>query len=178
MKQPSKETAMWFAVKTKTRCEKAVRGALERQGITNYLPTVNTPRLHGARRRIVEYPLIPGYIFVHILFKDYLRVLQTENVVDLIRFGADLIPIPQLEIDLLKRLCADIGYEVIVCRHAYCTGDTVQVIAGPLKGITGKLMTIQGRKNLLIELRNVGHSLQVVQMKSQHVRPVASGVGA
>jgi len=177
MKQPSKDQALWFAAQTKYRCEKAVQRYLEKQQITNYLPIVNTPRLHGSRRRIVEKPLIPGYVFVHIAYQDYLKVLKTENIIDLVRFGSEIVPIPQQEIDLLQKFCTSIDYEIVLGRPAYQSGDIVQVVAGPLKGIVGRLITVQGRKNLVVELKNVGHSLQVVQMKMQYVRRIqGSGI--
>lgn len=169
---------MWFAVYTRNRCEKAVRRALDRQGIANYLPILHTPRLHGTRSRIVECPLIPGYIFVHISFDDYLSVLQTEHVVDMVRFGADLIPIPSAEIQTLQQICSSTAHEVIVSRSRYIAGDLVQVINGPLKGISGKLVKIGGRKNLVVELKNVGHSLQIVQLEARYVQRLASALEA
>ncbi|MCB0633806.1 MAG: UpxY family transcription antiterminator [Saprospiraceae bacterium] len=170
MKQPSKEINMWFAVLTRNRCEKAVQRFLEMQQIKHYLPIISLPRLHGTRRRIVNRPLIPGYIFVHISLYEYVRVLQTEHVVDLVRFGTELIPIPQEEIDLLKKFCMNVDHEIIIGRPRYQPGDIVQVISGPLKGVIGKLMNVQGRKNLVVELKNVGYSFQIVEMKPQHVR--------
>lgn len=177
MKQPSKETKMWFAVLTRNRCEKAVQRLLEMQQIRHYLPVLSLARLHGTRRRIVDRPLIPGYIFVYISLYEYVRVLQTEHVVDLVRFGTELIPIPQEEIDLLRQFCVNKDYDIIVGRPQYIAGDLVQVIAGPLKGVIGKLMNVQGRKNLLVELKNVGYSFQIVEMRPHHVRCL-SGVGA
>lgn len=161
---------MWFAVQTRSRCEKAVQRSLERQEITHYLPIVSLPRLHGTRRRVVKSPLIAGYIFVNISLEDYIRVLQTENVIDLVRFGSELIPIPEEEIDTLKKFCTNASYEVIVGRPKLTSGELVQVVTGPLKGLIGKLMNVKGKKNLVVELVNVGYSLQVVQMQPQHVR--------
>lgn len=173
MKQPSKEIKMWFAVHTRNRCEKVVQRLLEMQYIEHYLPIISLHRLHGTRRRVVNRPLIPGYIFVHISLHEYVRVLQTEHVVGLVRFGTELIPIPQEEIDILKKFCKNAEHEIILGRPRLSAGETVQVITGPLKGVIGKLMSVQGRKNLLVELKNVGYSFQIVEMKAQHVRSLS-----
>ena len=170
MKQPSNDTKLWFAVLTRNRCEKAVQRLLAMQQITHYLPIISLPRLHGTRRRIVNCPLIPGYIFVQITLRNYVQVLQTDNVVDFVRFGMELIPIPEEEIDIMRKFCTNVHHEIMVGRPTYATGDMVQVVDGPLKGVVGKLMTVRGKKNLVVELKNVGYSLQIVEVQSQYVR--------
>jgi transcription antitermination factor NusG len=170
MKQPPKETEMWFAVYTRSRCEKAVSRALEQKKITHYLPVINRKRLYSNRTRSISCPLIPGYIFVQIAFRDYVPVLQTEHVVDFVRFGSEINPIPQMEIDLLRQFSGDTEHEIILAANHYQEGDEVEVTMGPLKGIKGTLITVKGRKSLIVELKNVGHSLQVVHMKLRHVR--------
>lgn len=172
MKQPSTDTALWFAVQVRSRSEKAVLAALEKQGIHAYLPLVSVKRFHGTRKRIVDQPLIPHYVFVQITMKHYVPVLQTQHVVQFVRFGSELIPIPQGEIDILNKVCQDPSLEVVVARYAYVVGDDVQVIDGPLKGIIGKLRAIQGRKNLIVELKNFGHALEVVQIRPQYLRKI------
>lgn len=161
---------MWFAVSTRSRCEKAVQRNLEKKGIAHYLPLLSKKRTYGSSQRKVDLPLIPGYIFVFITHQDYLHVLQTDNVIGFVRFGAEINPIPQAEIDLLETLCNDNIHDIIAGKPNYRGGDAVEVISGPLKGVKGNLITVQGRHNLVVELKNIGNSLQVVHMESRHVR--------
>lgn len=172
MKQPSRDTAMWFAVQVRSRSEKAVLTSLQKQGIHAYLPLISTHRIHGTRKRVLDLPLISNYVFVLVTYRDYIPVLQTRHVVEFVRFGGDINPIPQQEIDLLTKVCQDSSLEVIIAKSSYTAGDAVQVIDGPLKGTIGKLRTIQGSKNLIVELKNFGHALEVVQIRPQYLRKI------
>jgi transcription antitermination factor NusG len=167
---------MWFAVHTRSRSEKSVERALERQNIDHFLPLMDREREYAGRKRSVSHPLIPGYIFVRITFKDYLAVLQTKNVVDFVRFGSEINPIPQREIDILEQFCRDKQHTIILSNTRYHRGDQVVVTAGPLKGIQGTLIAAKGRRNLVVELRNVGHSLQVVQIESRYLKRLGLAV--
>ena len=40
-------------------------------------------------------------------------------------------------------------------------GDTVEVIGGKLTGIKGQLIEKQGKKQMVVELENVGYSLKM-----------------
>lgn len=170
MVQPAKDIAMWFAVSTRSRCEKAVQRALEKKSIAHYLPLMSKKRTYRSGQRKVILPLIPGYIFVFITHQDYLQVLQTENVAGFVRFGAEINPIPQTEIDLLKTLCKDNVHEIIPGKANYSRGEAVEVIKGPLMGVKGNLITVQGQNNLVVELKNIGNSLQIVHMESRTSR--------
>jgi len=67
----------WFAAYTRSRNEKKVAGELEEQHIEYYLPLIKTIRQWSDRKKKVEVPLINSYIFVRIIEKEYLKVLQT-----------------------------------------------------------------------------------------------------
>jgi transcription antitermination factor NusG len=50
---------------------------------------------------------------------------------------------------------------VVVQEQSYAKGDWVEVTKGPLLGMKGCLLNIQGKDKLLVELTNSGHSLHI-----------------
>jgi transcription antitermination factor NusG len=151
----------WYAVYTKSRAEKKVQLELEFQGIDHYLPLQQKLRQWSDRKKWVEVPLIPGYIFVHIDRFDYDRVLRTANVVSYVRFEGKAALIPDNQIDLIKRMLRDTSLEIEVSTQNFTEGDAIEVMAGPLLGIRGKLVSFKGKKRVAVELEQLNLSLTI-----------------
>jgi transcriptional antiterminator RfaH len=162
----------WFAVRTRFKSEKVALKQLQRMGIESYLPIRQLTRRYGRKIRQVELPLINSFIFVKIKKQEYVHVLETEYVAGFLRFGNNILSIPESEIALLKRLLGeDIDLEVV--EATYSSGDWVEVIMGPLLGMKGRLLNILGKDKLLIELTNSGHTLQI-SIETQLLRKINS----
>ena len=148
----------WFAVYTKYRCEKSVLRELSSKHINAYVPIKVIEKKYGYNRRLVELPLISCYVFVKICKSEYVSVLETDNVINYVKFGKDLIPIPEKEIDILKQSVKDIKLKTTAEPRFY-QGDIVEVTAGHLKGMEGKLVELKGKKVFVVELKKFGYSL-------------------
>ncbi len=156
----------WFAVRTGFRNEKVALKMLTTNAIETYLPIQNLTRRYGKKVRKVEMPLINSYVFVRICKDQYKTVLQTEYVSGFLRLGQNILSIPDDQIDLMRRLLGE-GIELTVePTVAYQKGDWMEVIAGPLLGMRGILVTIHGKDTMLIELVNSGYTLQMSIDKS------------
>ena len=117
-------------------------------------------RRYTRKIKSYEIPLISCYIFVKITRDQYIPVLETENVVKFIRFAKNLIAIPEEEMDILKLVVGE-GENVEAQMGRFQEGDTVEVIGGKLTGLRGKLVEKQGKKQMVVELDNVGYSLKM-----------------
>jgi transcription antitermination factor NusG len=151
----------WFAVYTRSKSEKAAFRSLSRKGIEVYLPLRKHTRRYTRKIRTVELPLITCYIFVRIRKDEYVRVLETENVVGFVKFAKNLISIPEEEIDILKRVLGE-GWEVTAERTDHLVrGDRVEVAAGSLFGLQGTLVEDKDKHQVLVELERMGYSLRI-----------------
>jgi len=131
----------WFAVYTKSRHEKKVRKLLDEKKIENYLPLIKEYHQWSDRKKLVEVPLIRGYVFVRIAAKNSVYVLEVPGAVRFIKFKNELAPIPDFQIEALSRVIASgVSFRP---REYLKTGQMVQVSDGPLKGIKGKIQRIE-----------------------------------
>ncbi len=162
----------WFAVRTRYKREKLVLRALQSKGIEVYLPLNRVTRRWTRKTRVVDLPLINCYVFVRILKKDYVPVLDTENVVDFVRFSKNLISIPDNEIHLMKRIVGE-AENIEVEETILEEGDQVVVIYGNLTGLEGTLVERGSKKRLKVRLEMLGHSL-LMDMSSDHVLKATS----
>jgi transcriptional antiterminator NusG len=147
-KEPHTGSLHWYALRTKSRHEKLVRDQLDKQGIEPLLPTVKRLSQWKDRKKEIEVPLFSGYCFVRFSQREKAPVRQTTGVVEIIGSGSRPEPIPEQEIDALRRLMTSVlPYDP----HPYLhEGMKVEVVRGPLQGVLGILMRKEKRHRLVI----------------------------
>ena len=150
----------WFAVRTRFKSEKLAFKQLSLKGLSAYLPIRNMTRRYHKKIRHVELPLINSFVFVKIRKSEYVRVLETEYVAGFLKFGYNILAIPEQQIDLIKRLLGE-KIDIVVEPSGFQKGDWVEVTTGPLLGLRGQLVMIQGKERVLVELMNSGYTLQI-----------------
>lgn len=150
----------WYAVYTRFKCEKQVKKSLESKGITAYVPLCERVRKYGARRRVSHIPLIHCYVFVNVRPDDCIKVLKTPNVQGFPGRGNKPVPIPEREIDWLRRLAGEVS-ELDTVEQDYCEGMEVEIVSGPLCGIQGKLINKNGKNSFVVELSAIGCKLRM-----------------
>ncbi len=148
----------WFAIRTNYKREKLVRKYLGKKEVEAYLPINKVTRRWERKVRKVELPLINCYLFVKITKSEYIKVLETENVLNFVRFSKNLISIPDEEIELLKRITGE--YEDIeIAEVEYEEGDDVEIIAGNLTGLKGKLIEKNNTNKFKVKLEYLNYFL-------------------
>jgi transcription antitermination factor NusG len=155
----------WFAVYTKYKCEKYIVDQLAREGISAYVPLITKKKKYASRVKTNEVPLINSYIFVNIKKGDYVKVLQSEYVINFVKQRKNIISIPDEEINLLRMIVGEIE-SVVAEGIMYETGDEVEIIGGNLTGIKGKLVRKEGKNSFIVELVTIGLQLTMTIDKS------------
>lgn len=151
----------WFAVHTRSRSEKFVQRMLAKKGIQVWLPLQKLLRRYTRSTRTVEKPLINCYVFVRIVKTQYVPVLETENVAGFVKFGKNLLSIPESQIDLLKRITLEEGLDVEAVKGNFAEGDPVEIAFGNLAGLKGRIVRIEGKRKFQVELDYLFHSLLI-----------------
>jgi transcriptional antiterminator RfaH len=154
----------WYAIYTKPRHEKKVYQQLVEKSIVAFLPMTKSLRQWKDRRKWVEMPLFTGYVFIDILLKNKLEALQTHGVVKMVSFGGVPASIPHWQIEQLKKVIAQ--PESLRLEQYLKKGDTVEVIAGPLKGVRGYLREIRGEMRVAILIDGIYQSASFEVQKS------------
>jgi len=150
----------WYALWVKSRSEFVTSQELSRKGIENFVPAATRVRQWADRRKKVDFPLFPGYVFVHILpgGEEFLNVVQTRGSVCLVCLepGRPTSVSPQ-EIAAL-RILLESGSQIDV----YPTlkeGAAVRVKRGPLSGAVGILEKRKGQDIFLVNIEILGRSV-------------------
>jgi transcription termination/antitermination protein NusG len=161
-------TPAWFAIWTRSRHEQVVREQVQDKGIEAFLPTVTKWSRWKDRRKKVDWPLFPGYCFARFNPADRLSVLKCTGVVSIVSFNGDIAPIPDLEIDSLRRLVtSELQYDPCPLIKE---GTMVEVVHGPLKGVVGRLLRKGAHARLILAVDLIGQAVSV-EVDASDVKP-------
>ena len=169
----SAEQARWYAVHTRPRHEKKIVAELERKGVSAFLPLVREVRRWSDRRTTVEFPLFSCYVFVNLLPAPESRVsvLRSYGVLSLVGNGWEGTPIPDQQIEDIKRLVR--GKVPFTCYPFLAIGQKVRIRGGALDGIEGILTRRNGNDRLVISVETIQRSFSI-SVEGYEVEPVGS----
>jgi transcription antitermination factor NusG len=134
-----------------SRAEKKVAWRLEKHGIESFLPVMAVKSRWKDRQKRVKVPLFRGYVFARFTIDRYGDVLRTYRVATVVRLGGAPAPIPDEEIENVRRFAerlerADLFPEPA---HRFVEGQRVRIVAHPFDGAVEGVVTELRRGRLV-----------------------------
>jgi transcription termination/antitermination protein NusG len=153
-------TPSWYAVMTRSRHEKKVRDLLVRADVETFLPVYNRWSQWKDRKKLIDFPLFPGYCFARFPLADHFRIRSVHGVSGVLGNNGRPEPIPGVEVDALRRLIVS---RFRVDPHPFLeVGDSVEVVRGPLAGVKGRLIRKDGASRLVISVSLIRQAVVVL----------------
>jgi transcription elongation factor/antiterminator RfaH len=158
---PADSLPSWYAVQTRSRHERIACQHLMMRGFSLYLPTIVETHVWSDRRKKVEVPLFPGYVFVRLIAHNEWRVqvLRTPGVVRFVGGAPEGSPIPEEQIASVR---AVVERKMAYVSHPFLkVGQRVRVCGGALEGVEGIFVKHNGSDTLVISVDAIQRSLSV-----------------
>jgi transcription antitermination factor NusG len=155
----SEAATHWYAVFTRSNFEKRVAADLASRQLDCFLPLVHETHQWKDRRKVVDVPVFPGYVFVHMPDREQTRlaVLRTNGTVRILGHGSSIEPIPDVEIESI-RLLLQSGVPFV--SHPFLReGARVRVRRGVLKDLEGVLVRFKNRTRLVVSVDLLARSV-------------------
>ncbi|MGA2939402.1 MAG: UpxY family transcription antiterminator [Syntrophobacteraceae bacterium] len=165
---PDKE---WYALYVQVNHEKEVVKRLEQKEMDCFLPLMETWSKRRDRRKKIQLPMFPGYVFVHVLLASnvHLTVVKTPGALSLLHNSQGPLSIPSYQIENLRTMINAIQPIEI---HSYLRqGDWVHVVRGPLAGCIGILNRVDLHKGRLIVSVDIIKKSVSVELDLEDVEP-------
>jgi transcription antitermination factor NusG len=161
----------WYALYCQVNHEREVAKRLEQKEVSCFLPLMETWSKRRDRRKKIQLPIFPGYVFVHVHLDAYshLTVVKTPAVLCFIRNSEGPLPVPNHQIEGLQIMVSAAQPLAI---HSYLTeGERVKVVRGPLAGCIGILQRLDYRRGrLIVSLPILGKSVST-ELDIEDVEP-------
>jgi transcription antitermination factor NusG len=159
MQMMATDEQTWFALTAKHQHERTVAKLLGAKGFVVFYPTYNEIRRWKDRKKTLELPLFPGYVFFSGALERRVEILSTPGVFSIVAFGDTPAEISAEEIEAIQR--ATLSHMKLE-PHAFLTvGDRVRVTQGPLAGVSGILQRQKDSCRLVLSVELLGRSAAV-----------------
>ena len=144
----------WVAALVQMNCEKKVASKLDKLGITNYVPIQKEVHKWSDRRKKITRVVIPMVVFVRVDEIERNLVRDLSFIYKLITYPGQSQPaiIPDSQISQLQFMADNSKDQIVFKESSLCIGDTIRVIRGPLKGLTGSVCQTEDKK-LMVAVR-------------------------
>ncbi len=157
----------WYILKTKSNCEKKVLNILIQAGFVSYLPLYQTIRVWSDRKKKIEVPLIPSFVFVNCVPKELIVAAKTEGVAWIMRDIKDYAIVKDYEIENLRIFLSHDFKNDTENTVDFKEGEAVKVTNGPFSGLIGTALEKQGEFRIRIEINAIAANFSVSISKSQ-----------
>lgn len=153
----------WYACYTRSRHEKQVETLLKERGFESYLPVIARERQWKDRKKLVDFPLFPSYVFGRFTLAQLHSVLTTRGVSTIVRTNGYPTPIPDADIQNVQRFVSAIAQTGIETeqRPFLTEGQWVRILDGPFDGVEGVVVEQRGRKRVLVGVEAIGQGLEI-----------------
>ena len=163
----------WYAIHTRSNCEKRVSSILTETGIENYLPSFREVHQWKDRKQVVDVPVFPGYLFLR--FEDSrtarLMIARTDGVVRILGPGEKIEAIPDEQIEGLRLILS--GGAKCMAHPLLREGSWVRVKRGALKNLEGLLVRVKNQARLVLSINLLSQSVstEVDARDVEYLRP-------
>ncbi len=160
----------WYAAYTYPRHEKQVSAQIGGRSVESFLPLYRSARRWKDRRKEIDLPLFPGYVFVHMALAERLKVLTVPGIVHIVSSRGQPAPLDETEIEGLRhRRLAGVCLEP----HPYLSvGERVRVCSGPVAGLEGILVRRKDKFRVVLSIEMIMRSV-AVEVDEADIEPAA-----
>ena len=148
--EPAKNQFPWYALQTWLRKESQIASQLEGQGFECFLPKYKSVREWSDRKKEVEQPLFPGYLFCRFEYTQRRPVVVTPGVLQVVGCGRTPMPIEDREIEAIQ-IAVSSGIPSQPWPYLE-VGQKVRIHTGKLSGLEGILINFKGNHRVVLSV--------------------------
>jgi transcriptional antiterminator RfaH len=138
-------TKKWHVLYSKPRNEKKVVERLSKNGFEVYCPLIKTLRQWSDRKKKVQIPMFPGYIFALTNDGERQQILMDPGLLNYVYWLGKPAIVRDKEMEAIKSI-AHTGEDIHVASVGFEKGQFVEIPDGPFKGLTGRIDKLDRRK--------------------------------
>jgi hypothetical protein len=163
--------ARWWIAKVKPRQEKALAWDLYSQGMEYYLPMYMkiTRRRDNNKPRKSVVCLFQGYLCYCAPRGRERDIFRTGRVVNLVEVRNQRRFVEELD-QVYHALELGIAVEPLTTAENLIPGTRIRVESGPMRGVTGSVIRVQGAHKLILSVEGLGRA--AVAIEASRVKPI------
>ena len=159
----------WYALHVWSRRESIIANHLDGQGLECFLPMYKTTRRWSDRKKELEAPLFPGYLFCRFDLQNRRSVLMVPGVQQIVGIGRIPMPVEDGELESIRQALAS-GLKNEPCPYLV-VGERVRVNYGSMVDLEGTLTKFNGTNRVVLSVTLLQRSV-AMEVELAWVTPV------
>jgi transcription antitermination factor NusG len=153
--------AEWHVLYVKSRHERKVDELLKEVGLESFLPLVKTERVWSDRKKIIELPLFPSYVFVKIESgNDFHTIFNIEGACTFVKCGRAYATIRDSEIQKIKFLLTTEGViDVERTTERLEEGEIALIQYGAFTGLECEILNINNYNKVVVRMDSINQNI-------------------
>jgi transcription antitermination factor NusG len=147
----------WYILYTHSNFEKRVYNSLQQRDIICFLPLRKVTRQWSDRKKTIELPLFPNYLFVYTTFHERFKILEISKAAKYVIFNGCLAKISDDELVAIKKMMTDPEVSLEKC----LIGDSIKITEGPFNGLSGIVFERKGKTRFGIRVNAINQNISV-----------------
>jgi transcriptional antiterminator RfaH len=153
--------AGWYLIYTRPRHEKKVHHRLSEMNINSFLPTKKMLRTWHDRKKYIDEPLFPSYVFIYLDdTQTYYKGIDIEGVLYFVRSGKEIARINESIVHNIQLLVSK-GDDIEVSTDHFQPGQQLCICEGPLTGLSCEMIQSKGTRKILVRVQLLQRNLLV-----------------
>ena len=149
----------WYIGYTYPNYEKKVQRLLSQKRIDSLLPMQKVIRQWSDRKKQIELPLFPNYIFINTTAHERFDALNTEGILKFVSFEGRPAVLSEKDIESIRKISN--GDFEISKEHSFENGDYVMITQGPFIGMKGILFERKGKTRFGFKLDAIDQRISI-----------------
>lgn len=151
--------AGWYVIYCRPRQERKIIRQLIEKNVEYCCPSIKSVRQWHDRKKIIDFPLFPSYIFVNLrTIGDFGDCMSMEGFLYFVKIGNMLAKVRDSVIANIKMLILG-GEAIEVTSEVFRPGEKLFIDHGPLAGLECETVYCRGKKRIMIRVQLLNRSL-------------------
>ena len=152
------EERKWYVAYVRLFHERKTAEKLAAMGIESFVPVREEIHQWSQRKKKVMRVLIPQMIFIHATPKERLEALTLASISHYMLLRGEHTPavIPDRQMQQFMFMVDYSEESIEMYNSPLQPGQSIKVIKGPLAGMEGELMEIEGKSKVIVRLNLLG----------------------
>ncbi|MDO6434627.1 UpxY family transcription antiterminator [Flavitalea sp. BT771] len=167
--------AGWYLIYTKPRHEKTVHTYLTEININSYLPLTKKLRTWHDRKKFVNEPLFPSYVFIYLnSMHDYYEGIDAGGALYYVRSGKTIAKVSDSVVDNIK-LIAGHSEDLEVSDTQFQPAEKLVIKEGALAGLSCEVVQFRNKTKLLVRVELLQRNI-LVSLPTEHLIRAEPGI--
>jgi transcriptional antiterminator RfaH len=160
----------WYLIYTKPRHEKKVYTQLTERNINSFLPLAKKLRTWHDRKKYVDEPLFPSYVFVYLNdLQNYYEGIDAEGSLHYVKIGKEIARVNEAVVENIKLVTGQ-AEDFEVSDERFQSGQKLVIREGALTGLSCEVQ-LKYKKMLLVRVDLLQRSI-LLKMPAEHLMAI------